>query len=116
MILSLILIFGVALFIAIKIAKAVQREVDKVKTDKKRQARYHWLGSIHYIWMAVIPAAKYVYREWKTAPPNSAEKFFWTMVLAATCAVAAWILMKILDKLVNKDSKPAVAQENARIR
>ncbi len=112
---------GLVLWIAIKIARAVQRAVDAEKiraaTGEKKQSRYHWVwGSIHWIWLVVIPAAKYVYREWKTAPANSAEKFFWTMVFALTAAIILWIAVRILDRVVNRDKKPADAPENALIR
>lgn len=108
--LPLILAFGIALFVAIKIARALQREVNaaskKAAGSKRKRSPYHWVwGSFHWIWAGVIPLAKYVYREWKTAPPNSAEKFLWTMLLALTGAVVLWILMKIVDRLVNREPR-----------
>lgn len=110
----MILIFGLGLWVAIKIARAVQREVDSAQKDKKKQSRYHWVfGFFHWIWAGLIPAMKYVYREWKTAPPNSAEKFLWTMLLAATGAVAIWILIKILDRAINKETKPVMQPDGA---
>lgn len=109
----LVFVFGVALWAAIKIARAVQREVNAAQKDQKKQGRYHWIGSIHWIWAGAIPAARYVYREWKTAPPNSVEKFLWTTLFAATAAVAIWMLLKILDRAINKETKPVVQPESA---
>lgn len=117
----LVLVFGLGLVVAIRMARAVQQAIDaekkKAAQNQKKRSHYHWVwGSIHWIWLAVIPAAKYVYREWKTAPPNSAEKFLWTMLFAAIAAVLIWVVLKIVDKAVNKEPKPATQPENARIR
>ena len=118
LILFSVLVIGLMFWIALRTASKVQRSIDaankKTAESKKKQSRYHWVfGSFHWIWTAIIPAARYVYREWKTAPPNSAEKFLWTMLLAATGAVVIWILMKILDKAINRGSKPAVQPDEA---
>lgn len=117
----IVLFSGLVLWVAIKIAKAVQRTVDaaneKAAEDNEEQSPYHWVrGSLNLIWAWGIPAAKYVYREWKTAPPNSAEKLLWTMLLAATIAAVMWILIKVLDRFINRDTKLAVQPENALIR
>lgn len=117
----MVLIFGIGLWAAIRIARAFQRGIDaankKAAEAKKKPSPYHWVwSSFHWIWVGVIPAAKYVYREWKTAPKDSAEKFFWTMVLAAVVAAAIWILIKILDRIIYRETKPATQPESARIR
>lgn len=116
-----VLVLVLVLWIAIKFARAVQREINaankKAAEGKKKRSSYHWVfGSFHWIWAGIIPVAKYIYREWKTAPPDSTEKFLWTMLLAATGAVAIWIVMKILDRIINKEPKPVTQTDSARMR
>lgn len=110
---TLVLLVGLVIWIAVKLAQAVQREVDKANRDKKKQSAYHALSGLHWLWAGVFGGLKYIYKEWKTAPPDSLEKFGWTMALAAIAALALWGVLKIVDRVVNKEHKPANPPENA---
>lgn len=115
---AMTLLFGVGIWAAIEIARGVQREVDAANKEagdtNKRPGPYQRVWSaLHWIWVAVIPGAKYVHRKWKTAPEDSAEKLFWTMVLAAAIAAAIWIVMKILDGFINREPRPVTESGTA---
>ena len=116
---ALVLLFGIVLWVAVKAAQAVQRAIDaekkKAAENKKKRGAYSWIwGSIHSIWFGVFGGVKYVYRQWRTAPPESLEKFAWTMVLAALVAAALWVVLRILDAAINRETKPAVQPDAAR--
>ena len=107
---AMILIFGLGVWAALKIARAVQRAVDAAnKTpaeNAKKQSLYHsvW-SSFHSMWFVALPAVKYVYHAWHKALPNSFWKFIWTMVLAAMIALGLWMLVQLADWVVNRGTK-----------
>jgi Na+/proline symporter len=112
-----ILLIGIVIWLAVKIAREIKRAIDEEKRSGrkgKKHSSYRWIyGSLHSIWFGVFGGVKYVYRQWKTAPPESLERFAWTMVLAALIAAALWIMLRILDAAINRESKPAVQPDAA---
>lgn len=108
-ILAVVIISVLVLWFAISVARRTQQALDKVKNSKYENKKFGWLGHIHgFIWLfgAAAGGFKYLYKEWKTAPIGSSEKLGWGLLLSIICALALWILVKVLDYQLNGDPKP----------
>ncbi len=104
LIVLIVLLVVCVLWIAFKIARAVQKAIDRENKNEQAEKHVKWLGSIHGLWGALVSglaALKYVYNAWKTAPADSYEKFGWGMVLAGVCVLALWLAAKAVDKKLN---------------
>ena len=117
----MLLIFLIAMFVlafAIRVAKRVQERIDDLNRNsqqakKKQESVLGYIGTVHSLIPAgglALGALKYVYRAWKTAPLDSWAKLGWGALLALICAVALWLIVSILDRVVNRNSEAKMKQ------
>lgn len=109
----LFLAIAIALIlVGLRVANALQEKVDRAQGREHKQTDFGWLDHIYGFWWiggATLGGLKYVYREWKTAPVGSCERFGWLMLLAAIIAIALFAVLKIVDHTLNADRSSAPA-------
>ena len=109
---SLFLIVAAAVGVAALLSKK-SREWLKPKeseSDEKvfRTSELFWLlPEFIGVGGGVFGGVRYAYRAWQHAPPGSPAKLWWTVGLSAIAAFAAWYVLRLLDRAVNRTSEAA---------
>ena len=100
----IVAILCIALVIMLTIS-AVRRgqQLDKI-LDVKKEKHGFLPFILQHLWpigAAVVGGFKFVYKAWRSAPPNSWPKFGWGILLAAIIAGLCWLVVYIIDRKLN---------------
>lgn len=96
-----------AIWFALKIAREARKAAER---EKERTGRSEddvagsWFGTAFGHWGTIAAAfggLKYIYKEWKTAPPGSLEQFGWGSLLVLIIALALFLLLKMVERKLN---------------
>lgn len=54
---------------------------------------------------ALVAAAKLIWR-WRNAPDGSVQKMVWNVAVLAVVAIGVWMLIRVIDGLINRSPRP----------
>jgi hypothetical protein len=102
-----IILVGITILRAIRSDERRKQAEDGVGSEASKK-QHTWLEFVELYWWVLgwaAAALKFIYRQWKTAPEGSREKFGWGLLLAFIVSVGMYALLKLVDHRINRSEE-----------
>lgn len=118
-----LIIVSTILFVVVLLKLTLRKptpEEEEAQKLKQTQTHIHVSDIISISWHVLVPALgafigflKLLYNIWRRSPDGSPERFWTGLALALIAGLLAFLIIKIIDLVVNRSSRPKLDNEEA---